>query len=151
MAVTLSTTTLSASVGPLDQAVNLASTSGVLPGYRLYIDRELMRVLSIGVGTWVNVQRGVDGTATTSHASSATVTIGQADQFYSQDPTGPPPSEVPVTPWINVINGTQWTAQGDETGANLQARWWAKTETVHGVGALGVRTATSAASDTTNT
>jgi len=149
MATTLSTTTLAALVGPLDSAVLLASVTDVLPGMRLYVDRELMGVLSLGLGTSVNVLRGVDGTATTAHSSSQAVTLGTADQFYQQDPVGPP-GDVPVSPWINVVNGTSWTAQGDETGANQQARWWAKTQAAHAVGALGVRTVTSAPSDNTD-
>lgn len=149
--VTLTTTTLTTRVNAADSSVNLASTTGVLPGYRLYVDQELLGVLRLGLNTSVDVVRGVDGTAATAHASSQTVTIGQGDQFYLSDPVGPPPSEVLVTPWINVLTGAQWTAQGDETGPNVQARWWARTEHTHGTGALGVRTDVAAASVTTVT
>ena len=148
---TLTTTTLSTDVEPNDSSVQLASTSGVLPGMRLYIDQELMGVQSLGLGTSVNVLRGVDGTATTRHASSRAVVIGQASQFYDYDPIGPPPPQVLVTPWINVRTGAQWTAQGDETGASGADRWWAKTEHTHGVGALGVRTDVAAVSTVTVT
>lgn len=147
--VTLTTTTLSVAVAVNDTAIQVASTSGITPGVRLYVDRELMSVVSLGIGTSVNVKRGVDGTATTAHASSITVTIGRADQFYTQDPIGPP-LIVEVTPWINVVSGVQWTAQGDATGPNATAQWWAKMETTRAVGALGVRTAVSAASVVTN-
>jgi len=147
--VTLATTTLLVQAVVTDSAVQVASTAGITPGLRLYIDQELMAVVSLGIGTSVNVLRGVDGTATAAHASSATVTIGRADQFYTQDPIGPP-LIVEVTPWINVVTGTQWTPQGDTTGPNASAQWWAKMETTHAVGALGVRTAVSAASEVTN-
>lgn len=149
MAVTLATTTLAVKVDPLDQSVTLVSTSGVVPGVQLYVDRELMTVLALGVGTAVNVLRGQSATATTAHSSSALVTVGNPDQFYLQDPVGPPPPDVLVTPWINVVNGVQWVPQGDDTGPNQQARWWAPLEVTHGVGALGVRTAFSAASSNT--
>jgi hypothetical protein len=148
---TLATTTLSTAVEPNDSAVILASLEGITPGLRLYVDQELMGVRSIGIGTTVHVFRGVDGTATTRHASSRTVTIGRADQFYDHDPIGPPPAQLLVTPWINVLTGAQWTAQGDETGADAAGRWWAKTEHTHGVGSLGVRTTTAAASTVTVT
>jgi len=148
---TLATTTLSAGVDPNDNAVQLASTSGVLPGMRLYVDQELMGVLSLGLGTSVNVLRGVDGTATTRHASSRTVTMGQASQFYDRDPIGPPPAQVLVSPWINVLTGAQWTAEGDETGSDASGRWWAKTEHTHGVGAFGVRSDVAAVSAVTVT
>lgn len=148
--VTLSTTTLAARVDPGDLSVSLASTSGVLPGMGLYVDRELMEVLSLGLGTSVNVLRGVEGTATTAHASSQPVTIGKLSEFYQQDPVGAPPADVLITPWINTVNGTSWTVQGDETGPDQQARWWAKTQSTHAVGALGVRTVTAAPSDDTD-
>lgn len=149
--VTLSTTTLSADVDPNDQVVTLGSTSGVLPGMRLYVDQELMGVVTLGVGTSVTVARGLDGTATTRHASSRTVTIGQASQFYGSDPIGPPPAALLVSPWINVRSGAQWTAQGDESGPDAAARWWARTEHTHAVGAFGVRTDTADASVVTVT
>lgn len=149
MAVTLATTTLAAPMGPGDSSALLTSLTGVIPGMRLYIDRELMAVDRYGVGNTVVVRRGISGTASTAHSSSATVTMGTADQFYEQNPQGPPPPQVLVTPWINVVNGTAWTPQGDEDGANLQARWWAQTTITHDTGALGVRTATAAPSTTT--
>ena len=145
MAVTLATTTLAALVRPTSTSVSLASAAGVVPGRCLYIDRELLQVTSVA-STLVTVRRGMSGTATTAHSSSAVVTIGTCDQFYTQDPVGPPPDDVLVTPWINVMTGTQWTAQGDESGPNQQARWWAKTATTRDVGAMGVRTSVSAAS-----
>lgn len=151
MAITLATTTLAASVDPLDQAVTLVSSSGVVPGMRLYVDRELMAVVSLGVGTVVNVLRGVGGTATAAHSSSALVTMGTPDQFYMQDPVGPPPADVLVSPWINVVNGIQWVSQGDDTGPGQSARWWAPLQVTHDVGPLGVRTAVSAPSALSNT
>jgi hypothetical protein len=140
---TLNTTTLATRVGPLDGAIQVASAAGLLPGTRLFHGRELMQVISLGVGNWVNVRRGVDGTVTGPHPSSATLTIGRADQFYSQDPVNPPPSEILVSPWINVLTGDEWTAQGDEAGPGLEARLWTKTVNTPSIGALGVRVVTT--------
>ena len=141
--VTLSTTTLLAPLDEHEGVVTLASVSGLFPGYRLYVDRELMSVLRVGVGTQVHVNRGVDGTKGAIHVSGSTVTIGQAHQFYGKDPVGSPPEAIPVSPWINVVNGKFWYAQGDPTpaGGNV-ARWWQERTATYGTGPLGVRTVT---------
>jgi hypothetical protein len=55
-----------------------------------------------------------------------------------------PPDPVLVSPWINVVTGTQWTAQGDEAGPGAGGRWWQPTVTSRDAGALGIRTVTSA-------
>lgn len=145
---TLTTTTLVTPVSSSDTSIQLTSTSGIIPGLFLYCDMELMRVTGLGLGTWVNVRRGMDGTAGSAHASLQPVTIGRGDQFYRSNPVGAPPPSVLVSPWINVLTGEQWTPQGDETGPNA-ARWWARTEYTHGIGALGVRTDVGAASAVT--
>lgn len=147
--VTLNTTTLAAPVSATARQVKLASTAGVLPGYRLYADRELMAVVSLGVDPWVNVRRGVDGTATSAHTSSVTVTIGTADQFYQSDPVGAPPSAVQVSPYINVLTGDVWYAQGDALPEGNANRWWQKQATTYTAGALGVRVATSSPTSST--
>lgn len=147
--VTLATTTLTRAVSPSDSDVQLASLTGVVPGLRLYMDRELMTVLSLGIGTLVNVLRGKDGTITCGHSGGSTVTIGRGDQFYDFDPVGLPPNEVLVSPWINVRNGKWWTAEGDEVGPGLSARYWAETTATRSIGALGARLTTNAATTTT--
>jgi hypothetical protein len=140
--VTLSTTTLAVSVGVSDTRIKVGSTSGLTPGTRLYVDGEQMRFVSVDVDPWINVRRGVDGTASAAHPSSATVYIGRADQFYSIDPTGRPPDVIPVSPYINVINGSVWFAQGDSQPDGQANRWWQKVTNTYGTGALGVRTTT---------
>ena len=140
--VTLSTTTLTFQVEPLDTEVTLASVSGVLPGMRLFVDKELMAVDALISGTSrVKVRRGVDGTPATRHYSSATVTLGNADQFYFQDPVGVPASAFPVSPYINAQNGKIFYAQGDVAQFHGQSvnRWWQEVTTTYGTGALGVR------------
>jgi len=140
--VTLSSTTLSAAVSSTDSQVKVASTSGLTPGIRLWVDQELMSVVSLGIAPAVNVLRGVDGTVAAPHSSSATVTFGRADQFYQSDPVGRPPSVIPISPWINVLNGRVWYAQGDELPNGLTNRWWQLQSATYGTSALGVTTTT---------
>lgn len=144
--VTLSATTLKTTCAAGDTAVQLASTTGLtvnnVTTLRLWIDRELLTVISLGLGTWVNVLRGSDGSIASAHGSSAVVYIGRADQFYAADPIGLPPSPVLVSPWINVLTGTMWLAEGDELGPSAGARFWQAVTNVPGTGALGVRTTT---------
>jgi hypothetical protein len=140
--VTLSTTTLQQTAGASDSQIKVESTSGMFPGTRLWIDRELMTVVSLGVSPWVNVLRGVDGTSAQAHSSLSTVTIGRGDQFYSIDPVGRPFDAISVSPYINVLTGDVWLAQGDAQPDGTAVRWWQKVTTTYGVGALGVRTTT---------
>ena len=144
--VTLSTTTLQYSVGKSDAQIKVASSTGLTADTRLYVDRELMSVVSVGLTagnyTQVNVRRGVDGTTASPHSSSATITIGRGDQFYDSDPAGAPNEAVLVSPYINVVDGTVWYAQGDTTGPEA-VRWWQKTTTTYGETSLGVRTSTT--------
>lgn len=146
---TLATTTLTRAVDRSDTLLSLASRASVRPGDGLYLGQELCSVVAYGdVGSGdVRVRRGQGGTGTTTHPTLQTVTIGRLDQFYTQDPVGPPPDQVLVSPWINTLTGAQWVPQGDETGGeNATARWWAKSATTHGIGPLGVRTTVAATS-----
>jgi hypothetical protein len=140
--VTLSTTTLVNSVGPSADTLVLASTAGVGAGTRLFIDGELLKVNSVAV-EGVKVRRGDSGTAASSHVSGSTVYIGRADQFYSQDPVGTPLSVIPVSPYINVINGSTWFAMGDTVPDGNSARWWQRGTPTYAVGSLGIRTTTT--------
>jgi hypothetical protein len=144
---TLSTTTFVASVGKFDTQVKVASTSGLAAGARLFADRELMQVVSLGVSTLVNVRRGVDGTVAEPHGTDVTVYKGAADQFFSFDPQGRPREDLLVSPHINIRTGDVWFAQGDGTAAGQ--RWWQKQTIGHGVGPLGVRTTTPDVSSST--
>jgi hypothetical protein len=138
--VTLTTTTLSTQVGASDASVFVASTSGMTPGVRLFVDGELLSMLRFGVGTReVVVLRGVDGTSTQAHAPGSEVTIGRGDQFYMADPVGRPPNPVDIAPWINLVNGRRWVAQGDEAGPGAQLRSWALETDAAAIGSLGIR------------
>lgn len=136
--VTLSSTTLVESVGSSERQVKVASTSGLTPGIRLFCDNELMTVVSLGVSPWVNVLRGVDGTASTPHSTGDVVYLGRADQFYHADPVGDPPASIPVSPYINAANGTVWFAQGDSVPEGQNKRWWEKQTATRSIGPLGI-------------
>jgi hypothetical protein len=141
--VTLSTTTLASPVSASSSEVKVASTTGLSTGTRLFVDKELMSVEGFGVSNSVKVIRGVDGTAASAHSSSATVTIGRADQFYDTDPVGTPDAAIPVSPYINVRNGKIWVAQGSEVAGGDVTRWWQEQTTTYSTGALGVQIATT--------
>jgi len=148
--VTLATATLTYSVTPDAGEVQLSSVSGIDVGDRLWIDRELMKVNSVVTGTTrVKVNRGVDGTAATRHASSAVVTVGRADQFYTTDPIGSPEMVIPVSPYINAINGRVWMSQGDALPDGNAYRWWQEVTQTYGIGPLGVRTQVASLSSST--
>lgn len=142
--VTLSTTSLALECSARDIAIQLASTTGIVPGLFLYLQGELMRVRSLGLSGAVNVERGQDGTTGSPHSAAAAVYVGRGDQFYEQDPIGRPFLAVAVTPYINVRNGTLWIPQGDEVGPSRMARYWQNVTTTYGIGALGIRTQTAA-------
>ena len=148
--VTLATATLTYGVSPDAGEIQLSSVSGVDVGDRLWIDRELMKVNRVVDGTTrVKVNRGVDGTAASRHSSSAVVTIGRPDQFYTTDPVGSPASVIPVSPYINVLNGKVWYAQGDSLPEDNSYRWWQEVTQTYGIGPLGVRTQVASLSSST--
>ncbi len=148
--VTLSTTTLAIGIDSGAGEITLASVSGISPDLCLWIDRELMSVNSLVPGTnRVKVRRGIGGTAASAHSSSALVTIGRGDQFYSSDPVGAPSSEILVSPYINTTNGSIWYAQGDATPSGRTYRWWENVTTTYGYGSLGIRTQESAPTSST--
>lgn len=151
--VTLSTVRLMRSTNAGESPVKFESQTGLNPGVRVFADAELMAILSYtgnfdGSGYWYNVRRGVDGTSSSDHSAGITCTIGNADQFYSTDPVGSPQSSVPVLPYINVLTGQYWTAEGDNGNQGL--RWWARVYNQHAVTSFGNRTSTSVTSDLTD-
>ena len=79
--------------------------------------------------------------------NSALVTIGAAHQLYSSDPLGSPAPAIPVSPYINVINGKVWLAQAD--AMDLAYRWWQEVTTTYVIGPVGVRTSSSAPTSST--
>jgi hypothetical protein len=140
--VTLSSTTLAQGVSSGDSRVKLTSVSGVVPGLRLYVGGfgapgELMRVDRLDVSPWVVVTRGVDGSKAGPHSTGETVYIGRADQFYSVPPFGRPEGAVPVSPYIDIVAGKVYYAQGDTQPSATAVRWWQEMTTVRVPGVLG--------------
>ena len=98
-------TTLTYSVAPLDQAVILASTSGLAAGNVIYIDRETMAVVSVS-GTTVRVNRGIAGTLT-AHLAATTAYYGARTRFLSADPVGSCSAVSGV--YVNPGSGNTWS------------------------------------------
>lgn len=108
--LTLSQTTLSAPISTSVQTFFVASATNITanPATLLYVDVEAMFVLSVN-GTAVTVQRGMQGTKATTHASAEMVLAGRPDSFYSYNAVGScTVAQTYVTPFVNVQNGTEW-------------------------------------------
>lgn len=145
--VTLSSTTLAQAVNGSDIRIKLTSTTGVLPGLRLFISAiggsgELVRVVKLEPDPWVTVARGVDGSKAQAHSAGDTVYIGRADQFYCCPPMGRPDAAIPVSPYIDVQAGRVYFAQGDTTPSTTADRWWSEVTNTRTSGPLGVRSST---------
>lgn len=147
--VTLGSTLISNTVKAGDGRIRLASTSGVLPGKCLWFDGELVCVVGLDPDQWVRVRRGQSGSPAMAHASGVTVYVGDGNQFYGYDPVGRPPETFEVSPWINVLAGKVWFAQGDNDPVGVADRWWQLQSTVFDVGAMGVRTKTPSPTSST--
>ena len=110
---TLIQTTLSSKVGPGDNNIFVASTTGITVAQNttatmIYIDRELMTVLAVNTTTGeVTVARGAAGTPAAGHAKGAMVLAGNPTFFFDHDPQGTTSNQL-VTPYVNVSNGLQW-------------------------------------------
>lgn len=141
---TLATTTFASAVAMNDNQVLLSSTSGIVPGVRLFCNGELLGIIGLtGIGNAATVLRGIGGTATRRHATNDTVYIGRGDQFFLMDPVGTPPLVTSVNPHINIANGNIWVIQGDDTGGNTGMRSWQKVTIAQSIGPLGVRVNTT--------
>jgi len=147
--VTLSTTTLAVGVSASETSIKVASTSGLTPGTRLFLEKELMAVVSLGIDPWVNVRRGVDGTPSVPHISGATIYIGRAHDFYDHDPIGAPEAAIAVSPHINVLTGSVWFAQGSPDPDRSSQRWWQLQTTTYSTGPLGVAVQTPSPTSST--
>lgn len=139
MAATFSLTglRLTRGVDEREPVVSVTSTSGLAPGIRLFVDKEMLSVVSLGPDG-VRCLRGVDGTRATHHDSGAIGVFGAADLFFTYDPQGAPGEVVLVYPHINIRTGDAWFPQGDEAPAGKAYRWWQKAEITYSQGALGI-------------
>jgi hypothetical protein len=106
---------------------NQTGTINQQNSWQIYIDRELMQVVSVN-GLVLQVQRGIGGTVATSHAAGAMVLAGRPQWFNVSDPAtaqglgGAPSSQgltmptnapcvlanVVASPWVNIRTGAQW-------------------------------------------
>lgn len=78
----LTTTTLSSAVAVADNSIVVASATGFAAGRLVMLDGEILQIAQTYVsGTTIPVLRGRDGTAVTTHNSSANVTVGLASDF----------------------------------------------------------------------
>jgi len=112
----------------------------MLPGVRLYIEGELMAVVSSN--GFAEVKRGVDGTAAQPHSAGATVYIGRADQFYQGPPVGIPPAVIEVSPYIDTLSGAVWFAQGDPSSPGTSSRYWQQQTVTRTAISMGFRSST---------
>lgn len=111
---TISTTTLAAAVTSINQPwVQLASTTGIVAGYSIYVDRELMAVTSVARTPIVDVRRAVAGTAG-AHANASLVFSGPSNYFGAGQPlSGPCTSTQEIAlPRIVVANGDIYDCKG---------------------------------------
>lgn len=119
---TLTQTTASAKIDYNTTSFSLASVTGIT-GFStgntidLYIDRELMQVVSVNTAAKsVSVLRGMSGTQAAAHASGVMVLSGNPNAFIAYDPEGVcsitnprnAAEAVPAQPTINIKNGNQW-------------------------------------------
>ena len=120
---TLTQTTLSSDVtsgggtGGQSNIISLASVTNIVgqssgpgTGTAIYIDRELMSVISVNTSAKsVNVLRGINGTLATAHKASTMVLYGNPNAFVNFDQAGScVVAQVPAQPSINVFTGNQW-------------------------------------------
>jgi hypothetical protein len=93
----LTTTTLSSAVAVTDNAIVVASATGVAANMLILVDQEQMQVIQTYTsGTTVPVVRGQGGTATAAHPKTANVTFFLASDESTQAPQ----------------TGTQWPVAG---------------------------------------
>ena len=117
---TLTSTTLSAAIGPNITSFSVASATNITVNTNtyntaLYVDRELMTVIRVS-GTTVYVIRGGGGTQASAHISGAMVLVGNPNAFINYDPEGScsltaplgPTQAVPALPTINSRTGAQY-------------------------------------------
>jgi hypothetical protein len=129
----------------LSTQVNLTSATGVnlaafgtQPVTYLYVDQELMGVISLANGTTTvfNVLRALSGTLAAYHASGAMVLIGtMTPQFGGTAGSGgfqvkDPPlggvcnlAQTGLTPWVNVITGAQWVCTSVAGAPATNGQW----------------------------
>jgi hypothetical protein len=132
----LTTTTLGSAVSSATaDTVVVASASTVAAGGVLYVDRELMGVVSVS-GTTVRVTRGQQGTKAGPHGSGAIVIVGPAASLQGSGPFGlssfgqadPPAGACTTSPYrylpiVNVVTGDVWSCRWVGSGTQTTKVW----------------------------
>jgi hypothetical protein len=113
----MTTTTLSAALNGSSRDVYLTSEVGVSVGTYLYVDRELMRVVS--VGSPLIVQRGYGG-IDAAHSSGAKVYVASGSEVGAVDKSGSAGNETGT--YINHQNGRIFSIIAGEWGFNQQGQ-----------------------------
>jgi len=167
-------TTLSAAITDTQTTFEVAAATGISgassgsPNTYLYVDYELMAVLSI-TGTIVTVKRGLSPTQATAHLISSKVWVGPANLFLNSNPGGAisataagvwNPSIVPSTRKIWEIVSGNWVESErlvQTTAVNVGAAATGVTAVEYGDGinhstkltfsALGIYSPTAAANE----
>lgn len=128
----INTTTLSADLpapvqGSPAQRISLTSGSTVAVGQDIYVDAELMTILSAtNTTTQWNVNRGQDGTAARAHASGAQAFTGPSSYFRNNNPVGPCVSTSLVArPYIRATEGNIYDCAPVSTLTGSTAATWA--------------------------
>lgn len=143
--VTLSSTTLAEGCDMGQTRIKVTSTTGMVQGLRIYVGGpggELMKIQRLDVSPWVIVTRGVDGSKASPHSSGETIYIGRGDQFYNVPPVGRPDAAIAVSPYIDVVAGLIYFAQGDNQPSATAVRWWQVQTNTRTTQPLGVQTTT---------
>lgn len=111
------TTTLSAAVTATQDFITVASATGFTVGNHVYVEHELMQILSIN-GTTIRVQRGEAPTRQMAHATSARLFTGAAGPYYFKelDPDYGAActrgiGQASYLPWINMRTGVVWNCE----------------------------------------
>lgn len=116
---TVTSTTTTAAIAASDNFVNLTSGTGVAAGVGIFVDKEMLRVVSVAAPfstTRPRVARGQDGTRLATHVSGVTVYIGPTSTVAGPGPfwQSDPPAGTCVlgneqySRRINTLNGKHW-------------------------------------------
>jgi hypothetical protein len=117
-ATTPTNITVTSATGIVGSSPNTSITASQPTQTDIYVDRELMTVISVS-GTQLSVLRGQGGTVAAPHRKGAMVLAGNPYWFKVNDPGGSGGfdgvggescvlANVVATPWVNVRTGAQW-------------------------------------------
>lgn len=119
-------TTLSANVDDSQTTISVASATDFTVGNKVWVDYELMHILSV-TGTTIGVRRGDNGTRAAAHDNGDAVFTGVGTggprgggHFNTQDPRFGEDctrgaGEATHLPWINIRTGWMWTCDNGTT------------------------------------